>query len=199
MFEVIEIDSGRLDEYGSIPMSHEVTSLFKVDSLRGKPGATGEGPGGLSLEEEDVPAPWTKIAAEGADGIEGDPAKYDVSNWAFFLARDDSQPVGGAVVASDTDGVWILDGRDDLAVLWDIRVRSDRKRAGVGKALFERAVEWSRGRGLRQLKIETQNTNVPACLFYASMGCDLRGIVCHAYAARLETADEVMLLWWLDL
>ncbi len=180
-------------------MSLEVKSIFRVDSLHGKPGAPGESPAGLKLVEEAVDAPWVKIAAEVVDGIDTVPARFDVSNWAFFLARDDSQPVGGAVVASDTDGVWMLDGRDDLAVLWDIRVRSARKRAGVGKALFERAVEWSKGRGLKQLKTETQNTNVPACRFYESMGCELRGIVRHTYAATPEFADEVMLLWWLDL
>ena len=192
MFEVIEIDSGRMDEYRSIPMSHEVKSIFRVDSLS-------EYPSGLRLVEQPVDAPWVKTAAEETDGIDTAPARFDVSNWAFFLARDGGRPVGGAVVASDTDGVWMLDGRNDLAVLWDIRVRSDRKRTGVGSALFKRSVEWSRGRGLKQLKIETQNTNVPACHFYESMGCELRGIVGHAYAVTPEFADEVMLLWWLDL
>ena len=47
MFEVIEIDSGRMDEYRSIPMSHEVKSIFRVDSLS-------EYPGGLRLVEQPV-------------------------------------------------------------------------------------------------------------------------------------------------
>ena len=193
MIEVTEINSGRLDEYGSIPMSVEVKSIFRVDSVH-------EYPGGLRLVEEPVDQPRVKsYGAEWLDDAGSNSARWDKSNWAFFLARDGGRAVGGAVVASDTDGVWMLDGRDDLADLWDIRVRSDRKRAGVGKALFERAVEWSRNRGLKQLKIETQNTNVPACRFYESMGCELRGMVRHAYAATPEVADEVMLLWWLDL
>ncbi len=158
MVDVIEIDSGRLDEYRSIPMSVEVKSIFKVDSLS-------EYPGGLRLVEEPVDAPWVKTAAEETDGINTAPARFDVSNWVFFLARDGGRPVGGAVVASDTKGVWMLDERDDLAVLWDIRVQADRKRTGVGKALFERAVDWSRGRGLRQLKIDFTSCDIGIDLY----------------------------------
>jgi hypothetical protein len=53
---------------------------------------------------------------------------------------------------------------------------------------------------ITQLTIETQNTNVAACRFYAARGAELRGIVHHAYAAEAEPiASEVQLQWWLDL
>ena len=51
----------------------------------------------------------------------------------------------------------------------------------------------------RQLKIETQNTNVRACRFYAAMGCTLASIDRHAYAAHPAIAQEARMLWRLEL
>ena len=124
--------------------------------------------------------------------------RFDVSNWGFFLGYDDAAPVGGAVVAYRTDGVYMLEGRDDLAVLWDIRVDPDRRGQGIGTSLFQQVVGWSRARRCTHLKIETQNVNVPACRFYAKQGCHLGGINRHAYD-EAGLAQEVMLLWYLEL
>ena len=66
----------------------------------------------------------------------------------------------------------------------------------VRHALFAAAVEAARQRRCRWLKIETQNTNVPACRFYARQGCELRGIHRGMYAAFPE---ELQLLWYYDL
>ena len=57
----------------------------------------------------------------------------------------------------------------------------------------------SRKQGCKQLKIETQNTNVPACRFYASCGCRLGAIDRYGYAHDPRVAHEAMLLWYLDL
>jgi hypothetical protein len=46
------------------------------------------------------------------------------------------------------------------------------------------------------LKIETQNSNVAACRFYAREGCQLRGIHPGAYA---DFPDEIQLLWYIEL
>ena len=47
---------------------------------------------------------------------------FDISTWGYIRAQSDAQLVGGAVVASNTAGVAMLEDRRDLAVLWDIRV-----------------------------------------------------------------------------
>src|SRR5579883_2297983 len=47
---------------------------------------------------------------------------FDVTNWGMIIARDDDRIVGGAIVAFKCDACNMLEGRDDLAVLWDIRV-----------------------------------------------------------------------------
>ena len=111
-------------------------------------------------------------------------------------AFDGPSRVGGAVVAWRTPGADMLEGRDDLAVLWDIRVHPEYRGRGIGARLFRRAAGWARDQGCVVLKIETQNINVPACRFYASQGCELRAVHLNAYP---ELPHEVQLLWYLDL
>ena len=92
----------------------------------------------------------------------------------------------------------MLAGRDDIAVLWDIRVHPDHRRSGIGTALFAEVVKWSRQKSCKYLKIETQNINVPACRFYAKQGCRLGEINRFAYIEP-RVAHEVMLVWYLNL
>ena len=62
--------------------------------------------------------------------------------------------------------------------------------------LFRAAEEWARQKKCRQLKVETQNINMPACRFYHRMGCHLGAVDRYAYA---DFPDEVMLIWRKDL
>jgi GNAT superfamily N-acetyltransferase len=119
--------------------------------------------------------------------------RFDLSNWALFTARFANRIVGGATAAFDTPGLTMLEGRPDLAVLWDIRVSPDARRQGVGSALFQGVEAWAQLHGCRELKIETQNTNAQACRFYERQGCHLRTIHRAAYP---ELPDEIQLLWY---
>ena len=87
----------------------------------------------------------------------------------------------------------MLEGRDDLAVLWDIRVAPPFRRTGVGRHLFDAVETWARPQGCRELKIETQDVNVAACRFYAAMGCELRVVRPGAYP---EHPEETQMLWY---
>ena len=81
----------------------------------------------------------------------------------------------------------MLEGRHDLAVLWDIRVAPSSRRRGVGAALFCAATEWAAATGYQELKVETQNVNVAACRFYGRHGCELceqRRWLCDAAPPR---------------
>ena len=49
------------------------------------------------------------------------------------------------------------------------------------------------------MKIETQNTNVPACRFYQRMGARLGEIHRFGYVAVPAVAGEVMLNWYIKL
>jgi GNAT superfamily N-acetyltransferase len=119
-----------------------------------------------------------------------------VSNWGLLAAYAGDERIGGAVLAFRTPGVDMLEGRDDLAVVWDLRVHPQWRRKGVGRALFQAAERWAQARGCRQLKIEPQNNNVGACRFYASQGFTLVAVNPFAYPTLPE---ETQLLWRKDL
>jgi GNAT superfamily N-acetyltransferase len=147
-------------------------------------------------------SPWRCEATSWGKGPERWLRQFDVSNWGFLVVFDGDKPLAGATIAYNTDNVHMLEGRSDLAVLWDIRVHPDYAGQGIGSMLFNHAVEWARRKGCTQLKIETQNVNVPACRFYTKQGCHLGQI--HRYAYRAPWAhprvrNEVMLIWYLDL
>ncbi|WP_165392464.1 GNAT family N-acetyltransferase [Blautia producta] len=107
--------------------------------------------------------------------------------------------MGGAVLCSHSAELHMLEGREDLGVLWDIRVDSSYKRRGVGGKLFcmvkTKAIEL----GLDQLKIECQNNNVPAVDFYFRQGAHLGAVNRYAYYGDEDAAEEVQLLLYLDL
>ncbi len=181
--------------YAAIPIRFAVRSVLRVREVAC-------GLGGLRLAEVAVANPWVKDYDAQGDvpgGPLGWPARFDLDRWGLLLAWDDGWPIGGAAVIHDAPEAQMLDGRSDLAVLWDLRVHPDLRRRGVGKALFAGAATWARARGCRQLKVETQNVNVPACRFYAQQGCQLGAIHRYAYADQPGVAEEVMLLWYKDL
>jgi GNAT superfamily N-acetyltransferase len=186
--QITEIDSSRLADYASIPCRVRVTSCFAPELVQA-------GLGGILLREVPVEQPYTKDYDSYGELPTDWSAKFDISRWGFFLALNGGHPVGAAAVAFGTSG--LLEDRTDLSVLWDIRVKPEVRGAGI--PLFRYAVQWSRARGCNQMKIETQNINVPACCFYQRMGARLGEIRLFGYAAVPAVAHEVMLCWYLDL
>jgi GNAT superfamily N-acetyltransferase len=181
-----------LEAYSTVPIGFEVTSRLSVALLH-------EGLGGIALREEEVIPPYGKDYDDSSgEGPMRWLESFNTSNWVLFLAREGGVPVGGATVAFRTPEVHMLRGTEDMSVLWDIRVHPVHRRSGVGTALFLEAAEWSRQKECRHMKIETQNTNVPACRFYAKQGCRLGEINRYAYSEP-HLAHEVMLVWYLDL
>jgi GNAT superfamily N-acetyltransferase len=181
------VTPGALTEHGRISIAFAVDQIFDLSLADG-------GVGGMVRTEIPVAQPYVKDY----DVIEGQgPARwakrFDVSNWGMIGAFEDGARVGGAVIAFRTADVHMLSGRDDVAVLWDIRVAPRRRGSGVGSALFRAAERWAGDRGCGWLKIETQNVNTAACRFYQKMGCTLGGIERFAYP---ELPEEVQLLWW---
>jgi GNAT superfamily N-acetyltransferase len=185
--EVREDSAAALAEYARIPIAFEVREIFDVAERD-------DAPNGFVLTKRRLDVPYVKDY----DAIEEEgPAhwakRFDVSNWGFLAAYIVGERVGGAAVAFDTTGVNMLEGRTDMAVLWDIRVAPQARGRGVGAALFRAAEAWAGARNCRQLKIETQNINVPACEFYARRGCELRAVDRFAYP---QFPDEIQLLWY---
>jgi GNAT superfamily N-acetyltransferase len=185
--EVRQESPAALADYGRIPISFEVDEIYD---------AVNEADGRFRL----VPQRLTHAYVKNYDAI-GDapadwPGRFDTSNWAFFSAFAQGQRIGGATVAWRTPNLEMLDGRADLAVLWDIRVSAPNRRRGVGSELFRAAAAWAIGRECRQLKVETQNINAPACRFYARQGCVLVAANRGVYS---ELPNEIQLFWYKDL
>ncbi len=187
--EIIEEPVSALAEYEKVPIAFRVRSRFSVVAIQ-------NGLGGLKLIEETV-VPYVKdYDAHESERPSQWHKRFDISRWGILSAFDGASRVGGAALAWKTPEVDMLEGREDLVCLWDLRVRPDWRGKGVGHHLFNNAVAWARKRRCNRLKVETQNINVPACLFYARQGCELRGINRYAYD---EALDEIQLLWYRDL
>jgi streptothricin acetyltransferase len=65
---------------------------------------------------------------------------------------------------------------------------------GLGRTLIERAITWTKQRGLRALVLETQNTNIDACRFYQRLGFRLSGVQDLFYFDE-RVAEECALFW----
>ncbi|MBU8933269.1 MAG: GNAT family N-acetyltransferase [candidate division Zixibacteria bacterium] len=183
-----EEDSSNLTEYAETPMAFTVNSMLTIKET---------GLGGIILKEHKVDPPYTKdYDACPGEGPLTWADRWDLSNWVFLSAFSSDKRLGGAAVAWNTPGVFMLEGRQDLAVLWDIRIHPEHQGKGVGSHLFKAAEAWSIGKGCQCLKIETQNVNVPACRFYQKQGCVLGAINTFAYP---DLRSEICLMWYKDL
>ena len=185
------IDRTYFPQYDSIPMRFDVKSYYKIEKIN-------RGLGGFALVETPV-EPYIRDFCLGEDETVVRWERFNLANWAFFMAFDGDRPVGAATIASRDKQVNMLSDRDDLAVLWDIRVEEAYKRQGVGQGLFDMAADWSRSQGLVQMKIECQNNNVPAVKFYHKQGAVLSVIDEYAYYNEPEYRHETMFIWFLDL
>lgn len=183
-----QMDVGCLAVYDTIPMRLTVKSEYKIEKLD-------RGLGGFLLRETPV-SPYVKDFNE---GVLRWSTVFDMRNWAFFMAFDDDQPIAGLVLAAKTPDVHMLDDREDLAVLWDIRVQESYKHQGVGQTLFNLGKSWAQAQGCKQIKIECQNNNVPAVRFYHKQGAALGAVNEYAYYGDVECEGETQLIWYLDI
>ena len=185
--EIVEEDASALADHARIPIAFRVREVLDVEPADG-------GLGGLRLRTRTLDAPWEKdYDAEPGNHPTAWPSRFDMRRWGFLSARSGGTRAGGAIVAWHSDGVAPMDGRHDLAVLWDIRVAPPSRGMGIGSALFRAAERWAAAREARWLKAETQNINVPACRLYAGQGCTLGAVNRFAYPSL---PDEAQLLWY---
>lgn len=185
-----EMDRSCFALYDSVSMNVEVHSEYRVRLLDG-------GLGGLLLEEVPV-APLVKDLSQYERATEYE-TLFDIATWRFFMAFDGETPVGALTLAGPTEHLYMLNGRTDACVLWDIRVADGYKHRGIGQRLFDMAVAAARETGYRQMIIECQNNNVPACRFYRKQGAVLGKVDRYAYYDDPMLRDETQLIWYLDL
>jgi ribosomal protein S18 acetylase RimI-like enzyme len=186
--KIVEESSDILADYEKVSIAFSVETVFRVELLK-------NGLGGLRLTEKAVAKPFIKDYDAHEKPFDWK-EKFNLSNWGIFSAFDDENRIGGAGVAWKTPEIFMLEGREDLACLWDLRVAPAYRGRGVGQMLFENAVNWAKAKNCRLFKVETQNINVPACRFYERQGCHLGGFNLHAYP---EEMDEIALFWYRKL
>ncbi len=176
-----------LAEYAAIPIAFEVISVLSAQPDTDQ---------SFVLIEHPVERPYIKDYDTIGDRPQDWADRFDTSQWFMLLAHGDGVAVGGATVALGGAGLDMLEARNDLAVLWDVRVAPPFRGRRVGRALFEAAEAWARTRVCIELKVETQNINVPACRLYAALGCRLRIVRPNAYPL---CPGEDQFLWYKSL
>ena len=188
--EIVVEGNDALDAYASIPVMFQIVEILDPD-------LPSDSASLLPYASRTLDAPIVKDydAQPGNHPLDW-PVQFDVRDWGFLAARSGGYRVGGAVIVARSPGIKMLEGREDLAVLWDIRVAPAVRSHGVGTALLAAGEACARSRGARELKVETQNTNVPACRFYARHGFLLRAVRRGAYT---ELPDEIQFLWYKNL
>jgi GNAT superfamily N-acetyltransferase len=179
----------RIGSLAQVPVAFVVASRLEVREGSGRPER-------FTLVERKVDRPYLKDYDAGESGAPGHwTSRFDLTHWGLIAATVEGRWVGGAAIATGNRAIEMPEGRSDLAVLWDIRVAPEFRRTGVGRTIFLAVEAWSRSRGFAELKVETQDINVPACRFYERQGCELRRIDRRAYPGL----DEVQLLWYRSL
>lgn len=185
---IVEDRVEALSEYAQVSIEFHVREVLDVVAPQ-------QGLEGLSLRVRTVDTPYTKDY-DALNHPTQWPERFDMSRWGILAAIKNGLRIGGAVVAWDTEGVDLLAGRRDMAVLWDLRIAPVERGKGIGARLFRAVEDWALARDVRWLKVETQNVNVPASRFYASQGCILGSIDRFAYPTLPE---ETQLCWYKDL
>jgi ribosomal protein S18 acetylase RimI-like enzyme len=186
MIKYEELDIKDINQYDSITSSYSTTKKYEIKKIN-------RGLGGFEINLVSVP-----LYEKTFDGNSKKWLEYfdDLSNWKIYVAKDNDKLIGGCVVASKTKECNMLEGRDDLAVLWDIRVSEGYKHQGIGQHLFDMAINYCKENNFKQLKIECQNTNTAAVNFYHKQGAKLCAINEYAYS---DYPNETQLLWYIDL
>lgn len=185
MIKYEELDFSKLDTYETIDFRFTTDKIYQLNKIN-------NGLGGILLEEKNV----KQFTKDFGKQISEWTKKVSKVNWKMYVAKDNDKLVGGCIIATKTKDVHMLEGRDDLAVLFDIRVIEEYKSQGIGYHLFNLAKYWSKKNGFRQLKIECQSSNYNAVNFYHRQGAILCSIKEFEYA---DYPNEVQLLWYLNL
>lgn len=185
---ITETDQSAFPDYGDISIAFPVNRVMRVVYTPD---------GGIELTEERWPSPYIKDYDAIPDNRPADwGARWPHAHWRVFTAAQGGPSLGRATVIWRTPGVDMLEGRDDLMVLWDIRVDPSSRGRGIGIALMDTAESFARGQGCRCLKVETQTINVPACRFYRKCGFTLQQVNENAYPGL---PGETQLLWYKSL
>jgi streptothricin acetyltransferase len=139
-----------------------------------------------SVSEELLDVPTTKTYPID----EFDPREYvDNPDKAAFIAFCDEQFAGYILIGRRWNGNAFVDG---------FGVDPEYRGKGIGTALMNAAVEWSKAGGYNGISLETQDDNLLACRFYLRYGFNLGGIDRRVYTHK-DYLHETALYFYLSI
>jgi GNAT superfamily N-acetyltransferase len=170
---IVELDLANINDINKVDSTFEVRSRIAPYMK--------EGGFGFTLEE--VPSVYTKTYPND----EFDYTTYiENPNKTARIAYINSEPVGQVVISR-----WW----NNLALTEDIRVEPKHRRTAIATRLMDAAINWARKANKRGIMLETQDINVPACLFYQQYGFTLGGVDRMFYRGT-ENSSETALFWY---
>lgn len=100
-----------------------------------------------------------------------------------ILALEGSQPVGIGIAGAEAWNrtLWI----------WEFHVLPPYQGQGIGLRMMDALAENGRGAGMRTMRVETQNTNVPAIRFYRRAGFHIESVDTSFYTNHDLESGEV--------
>lgn len=115
-----------------------------------------------------------------------------------FESYDRVLPMGysfGAFVGDKLVGITICEPQEwnNTLFMWELYVASEYRGRHIGRALINKITELAKADGYRAIRLETQNTNVPAIMFYTKCGFMIDGIELSFYSNKDTESGEVAL------
>lgn len=187
--DVIEISLTKenLKKYQQVSIAFESDEIYEFEAIN-------SGLGGFKAHKKTVP--FFKKDYDAYGSVTSSVANFDLSNWKMLVVKDNEKIIAGAILAFNTKGIHMLRGRDDLIVIWDIRVSNEYRHKGIGSKLIDFAKEIAINLNVKEIHIETQNNNVKACDFYSKQGAKIIALDTQAYS---DLKDETQIIWSLEL
>lgn len=136
------------------------------------------------LHIEDISEPWLKIYELDIQTLEDHCTNPQA---LFLIAETGAGEIAGFITASRS---W-----NQFITIDYIAIDSGSRRSGAARSLMREAHRWACTTDAAGLRLETQNVNVSACLFYRSYGFSLGGYDRYLYNALPEKA-EIALFWY---
>jgi ribosomal protein S18 acetylase RimI-like enzyme len=88
---------------------------------------------------------------------------------------------------------------NETAFIYNLMIDLDFRGQGIGQRLWHMAVRAAKNWNARAITLETQQTNIAACRFYARMGCRLVGLDESLYGNYTDDPEspivEIALFW----
>lgn len=169
---IYKLDHQHLHLFNQVNRKFEVTSKVILDMTHGK----------LTWAVTPVEPYEKEIPID-----EVDPSTLlDSDEKVVFLAEVDGKLAGQVKLITWWNGYAYID---------DLIVNPEFRGQGVGRALMEAAIQWSRERRFPGIMLETQDDNVAACKLYEACGFILGGF--DQFTLRNFKPNETALYWYL--